>query len=229
MASFRAARELGADAIEFDVHATVDGHLVVVHDYDLARTTSGSGFVRERDLNYVRSLSAGAWFDPAFAGEQVPLLSEVLAMEDLDFELEVKGLPTETLIAGIADAIAKAGVAGRVELTGFHYVALAQLRTLLPDSRFGLFAPPFTPWMGDRLYQQIITESARCGGFDVVHVLAGRLSGLDVEGLHASGLQLHAADPVTAEELAAAFGHADQLTTDDPESGLRLRSHACGY
>jgi glycerophosphoryl diester phosphodiesterase len=62
MAAFRAARELGADAVEFDVHATSDGHLVVVHDYDLSRTTSGTGLVHERELAYVRSLSAGAWF-----------------------------------------------------------------------------------------------------------------------------------------------------------------------
>ena len=50
MAAFYAARDLGADAIEFDVHLTEDGHLVVVHDYDLARTTSGAGYVFESSL-----------------------------------------------------------------------------------------------------------------------------------------------------------------------------------
>lgn len=61
------AWEEEADVIEFDVHATADGHLVVIHDYDLARTTSGKGVVHERDLAYVRSLSGGACFDEEFA------------------------------------------------------------------------------------------------------------------------------------------------------------------
>ncbi len=82
--------------------------------------------------------------------------------------------------------------------------------------------------MSDRLYQQIITETARCGSFHVVHVAAGRLSGRDAERLHASGLQLHAADPVTTEELVTALERADQLTTGDPENVLRLRSYDGG-
>lgn len=47
MAAFRAAIELGADGIEFDVHLTSDGQLVVIHDAMLDRTTSGSGPVFE--------------------------------------------------------------------------------------------------------------------------------------------------------------------------------------
>ena len=33
IAAFRAARDLGADGIELDVHATWDGELAVIHDY----------------------------------------------------------------------------------------------------------------------------------------------------------------------------------------------------
>jgi glycerophosphoryl diester phosphodiesterase len=227
MAAFSAARELGADAIEFDVHATADGHLVVLHDYDLARTTSGTGLVHECELAYVRSLSAGAWFGDDFADAQVPLLAEVLEMQDVDFELEVKGLPTPALISGVVDAVRQAGVAERVELTGYHYVALMQLGQQLPESRLGLFPQRFAPWMTGHLYEQIVSQTALCGSFDVVHVPAPLLPKVDVERLHAVGLQLHAADPTTTEELIAALGQADQLTTDDPEAALRLRSDTC--
>jgi glycerophosphoryl diester phosphodiesterase len=224
MAAFRAAAGLGADAIEFDVHATADGHLVVVHDYDLARTTSGTGLVHERDLAYVRGLSAGGWFAERFATERVPLLAEVLELEDIDFELEVKGLPSADLVSGVADAVANAQVAERVELTGHHQVALVALRQRLGECRFGLFAPAFAPWMTDALYQEIVTHTARCGGFDTVHVPAPHVGRIDVERLHACGLRLHAADPATTDELALAITPSDQLTTDDPEEALRLRS-----
>jgi glycerophosphoryl diester phosphodiesterase len=45
LAAFVAARELGADAIELDVHATRDGELVVIHDYDVSSTTSAKGLI----------------------------------------------------------------------------------------------------------------------------------------------------------------------------------------
>jgi len=54
MAAFLGACDLGVDGIEFDVHQTSDGSLVVIHDYDLGRTTDGSGLVHEHELSYVR-------------------------------------------------------------------------------------------------------------------------------------------------------------------------------
>jgi len=179
---------------------------------------------RERDVAYIRTLSAGAWFAERFEGERVPLLAEVLELEHLEFELEVKGLPTPALVSGIVDAIGNAGVAGRVELTGFHSVALTALRPQLPDSRFGLFAPARAPWMTDHLYQQILTHTALMGRFDTVHVPASLVESIDVARLHSCGLRLHAADPATTGELISAVTCSDQLTADDPGEALRLRS-----
>lgn len=222
MRAFLAARDLGADAIEFDVHMTVDGHLVVTHDYDLARTTSGNGLVHERDLGYVRSLSAGAWFGEEFAAEPVPLLDEVLALDGLDFELEVKGLPTERLVAGIAHAVRNADVLDRVTFTGFHLLALARLRAELPSASFGLFPPSHQPWMSDQLYEQIATETAIGAGFDVVHIPSQLLDKVNVERLHGRGLLVQAAGATTPEQLAAAVARdVDSLTTDDPDLAVR--------
>jgi glycerophosphoryl diester phosphodiesterase len=59
LASMRAAFEAGASVVELDVHATSDGQLVVFHDERLECRTNGSGAVRERPLEYLRSLDAG--------------------------------------------------------------------------------------------------------------------------------------------------------------------------
>jgi len=77
---------------------TSDGAPVVIHDYELARTTSGIGYVHELTADNVCSLDAGLWFDKRFAGEQVPLLEEVLSLERINFELEVKGVPSLRLM-----------------------------------------------------------------------------------------------------------------------------------
>lgn len=80
MAAFRAAVELGASAVELDVQQSLDGELVVMHDDTVERTTDGGGLVGELSLAELQALDAGSWFSAEFAGEQVPLLREVLAL-----------------------------------------------------------------------------------------------------------------------------------------------------
>ena len=57
--SFKAAIEAGVDAIEFDVHPTCDGRLVVTHDDTLERCSNGSGPVHDRTLAELRKLDFG--------------------------------------------------------------------------------------------------------------------------------------------------------------------------
>lgn len=67
------------------------GDIVVVHGFDLNRTTNGVGLVHELTTDYVRSLDAGSWWLADFSGERVPLLNEVLAFDEIHFEIELKG------------------------------------------------------------------------------------------------------------------------------------------
>lgn len=54
----------GADALELDVHATADGHLVVCHDGTVDRTTDGSGLISRMDLDDLRRLDNAFWWVP---------------------------------------------------------------------------------------------------------------------------------------------------------------------
>lgn len=64
LAAMEHAVEVGATAIELDVHATADGHLVVCHDTTVDRTTEGSGAISELTLDQLRSLDPSYWFIP---------------------------------------------------------------------------------------------------------------------------------------------------------------------
>ena len=77
--AFIAAWELGM-AIEFDVHLSRDGELVVIHDPTLDRTTDGSGAVADHDLTALKSVDAGSWRGKEFAGERILTLDETLAL-----------------------------------------------------------------------------------------------------------------------------------------------------
>ena len=70
MSAFRGALELGLDAIETDVRMTLDGHLVLIHDRSIARTTNGEGNVDEMTLEELRSFDAGFWKGPEHVGRR---------------------------------------------------------------------------------------------------------------------------------------------------------------
>lgn len=86
LAAFRSAiDDWGADMLELDVHLTADGHVVVIHDPTVDRTTDGSGPVAGHTLEELQALDAGYRFldragSPSFRGRgvMIPTLEEVL-------------------------------------------------------------------------------------------------------------------------------------------------------
>ena len=86
--AFAAAAELGADAVELDVHY-VHGKLLVIHDDTLDRTTSGRGPLSSLSLAELRALDAGG-------GHPMPYLEEVFDAlpKELGVNVELKGAGT---------------------------------------------------------------------------------------------------------------------------------------
>lgn len=60
--AFERAHRLGADVLEMDLHMTADGHVVVMHDEEVDRTTDGHGSVEDMTLSDVKRLDAAHWF-----------------------------------------------------------------------------------------------------------------------------------------------------------------------
>lgn len=59
LASFQKALDLGANAVEFDVHVCATGELVVFHDFTLDRLTNSSGEVYKATLAHIKQLEVG--------------------------------------------------------------------------------------------------------------------------------------------------------------------------
>lgn len=88
LAGFARAAALGVHAVELDVHF-VHGHLLVIHDDTLDRTTSGSGPLAAPGIERLRTLDAGG-------GNPIPILEEVFEAlpADLGINVELKGRDT---------------------------------------------------------------------------------------------------------------------------------------
>jgi glycerophosphoryl diester phosphodiesterase len=54
--AFKTALDRGADALEMDLHITLDGHVVTIHDSTVDRTTDGTGCVVAHTLAELREL-----------------------------------------------------------------------------------------------------------------------------------------------------------------------------
>lgn len=106
------AREIGVDLIEIDVHLTADEQLVVIHDSIIGRTAWGAAGrnICEMTLSEVQTLDAGSWFSEDFAGETIPTLAEVLAMDlgstGLMIEVKRGHCPLEPLAAAVIKSVA---------------------------------------------------------------------------------------------------------------------------
>lgn len=81
--AFEYAIAYGMDMIEVDVQQTADGRYVVLHDYDVADQTDGTGLVATMTYEQATSLNAadnddwrGSEYDPTY----VPGLEQVLAL-----------------------------------------------------------------------------------------------------------------------------------------------------
>ncbi len=78
VAAFDEAIRLGAKAVEFDLRATAEGMLVVLHDETVDRTTNGKGRVSEIEWSDLIRLDAGSWIHGRFAAARIPSLEEAL-------------------------------------------------------------------------------------------------------------------------------------------------------
>jgi len=216
------AAELGAPWVEFDVKLTADGHLVLMHDETLERTTNGQGPVAAASWSAIRKLDAGAWFGPAFAGERVPDLEETIALLaelGLGANVEIKPCPGRERETGAAVALAVARLWPRSlpppVLSSFAEESLAAARDAAPALLRGLLVTDIPPDWPARL--------ARLGCASL-HAGERQLLRPAVEEVKQRGVPMLAYTANTREraELLWSWG-VDCVATDWPE---RLRPAA---
>ena len=115
---------LGAEFVEMDLQRTRDGHIVLMHDKSVDRTTNGHGRVTDLTWDELRELDAGA-------GERIPLLEEVLKSAN-----DRVGLILECITPGLGVEIwrrvASSGFRGQVIFASFLHREIRAIRDLDP-------------------------------------------------------------------------------------------------
>ena len=120
------ALELGAPWVEIDVFY-IDGHLVVIHDSRLERTTNGSGHVLDKPFSYLRTLDAGD-------GEKIPTLEEVLDLmaARAGINIELKGPGTaEPVVRLLREKLTQNRYEEKILLSSFDHDEIAKAKQMV--------------------------------------------------------------------------------------------------
>ncbi len=125
-AAFELAIAQGADVVECDVRRTADGALLILHDAEVDRTTSGSGALREMSAVAARALDAGD-------GQAMPTLAEVLdlARGRVRVNVDIKEID---IVAPTVQAVRDAEMVESVTFISFLPEVWEQLERLTPEN-----------------------------------------------------------------------------------------------
>jgi glycerophosphoryl diester phosphodiesterase len=138
--SFRAAVASGVQYLEFDIHMTHDGEIVVAHDEHLARMCGLERKIPEITYAELAKADAGRMFTLDGAtfpfrekGIRVPRLAEVLAeFPTLRMIVEVKQI-APSVVEPMLEVIDRAGMRRNVLVASEHQEPLDEVRKLAPE------------------------------------------------------------------------------------------------
>jgi len=222
--SFRHTAGLAVEQVEFDIHPTADGQIVVIHDATLERTTNGAGPVAARTLAELRNLTiAGTAADRIMT---LPEVVEVFRSTGIALRMEVKSDVGHQSYSGLLDHALRlldaAGMRGRTVVTSFLAPIVGeamQAPGLL--GRIWLVAPV----MMDDAGLEGVVAVAEAHGIGHVGIRANRLDGRVLAHLRAAGLGVGAWAVNDADAVRRMLDlGVEVFTTDIPTTALALRA-----
>ncbi len=220
LASVELAWQLGADAVEIDVHLTRDRRIVVIHDPTTDRTAGRHWEVAATHSSCLRRLDVGRYKHPRFTGERIPYLEEILPTIPSGRQLFIEIKSGPGILDPLAEMLAGSNQRAQAVLIGFNIDTMAAAKKLLPE------VPAY--WLHDKRvfasYDPSLVRQAQACGMDGLDVHWTGLNRRFSRAVKAAGLKLYVwtvDDPVQARRLQA-LG-ADGITTNCPG---RLKSVA---
>lgn len=223
LAAFRKAIELKPDMMECDVRRCKDGHIVVIHDPKVDRTTNGAGAVADMSLAEIKELDAGSRFGPEFAGERIPTLEELLDLvkgSGVRLIIEIKEQHLEDDVVAM---VRKRDMSPDVFIASFQYPIGVRLPELDPEIRFiPLIGLPHK--VGEEEAVRLADEAAAVNG-SIFGVNYTAITPALVRATHAANMQLMAWTVDDEENIRSMVEMGlDVIASNDPALLLRVLS-----
>ncbi len=219
--AFEQAIQKGADGIELDVKLTADGHVVVIHDSKVERTTDGRGHVAFLTLEALRRLDAGKWFGEKFSGAKVPLLEEVFETVGRDkiinIELKNYSSPFNDLVPKVCELIRRHNNQEQIILSSFYASSLKVASQVFPEVSRALLAMPGPAGLWARSFGFMF------GDYHALHPHTSNTTREQVQRAHRIKRRIHVWTVNAPEEITRMRDWGvDGIITDDPETAVRV-------
>ncbi len=233
LTAFQRATALGIVYIELDVHLSRDGHVVVIHDETLERTTNGHGLVREHSLAELQELDAGYHFT-FDAGKTFPFRGQGVAISTLadvlrrfphvrfTVEIKQKEPPIEEQVIAV---VRECGMADTLVLSSEHDSVVAGVRSLASDIATNCSAGEVLAFMQRISTQQLGDYHPPSRAFQI----PPKYEGIDlvtpqtVAAIHELGAEVHVWTINDRQEMERLFGlGVDGMMSDFPSRLLEV-------
>ena len=148
--AFKEAIRLKADAVEFDVQETVEGEIVIIHDYNTLRTAGTEGIVEQMTLKELKKLNFGN-------GEQIPTLLELieLAKDKISLNCEIK---VEGIAKKIIHIFQDADILDSTIISSFLHEELIKIQKIEPQLKLATLVPTEAGKFSDWNYKEKLID-----------------------------------------------------------------------
>jgi glycerophosphoryl diester phosphodiesterase len=223
--AFRNSAVLAVDFIEFDIHRSRDGMLLVHHDALLGRTAAGTGAIADMDWAELRQVAL-----LGTQSETIPGLAEVLDIlgpSGIKLRVELKTRQDGSRYPGIEAEIVRAlrdrGLLDRTTFTSFDLATLTDLAAIAPGR-------PLIWLIGDKLLAapmrdvHALCKQARAAGVQEIAIRFSQVRESDAAACREEVVRLgyYAVHDEQAIRQAFAAGVV-AFTTDRPDLAIALR------
>jgi len=221
--AFENTARLPVQQVEFDIHPSADGRLVVIHDATFDRTAEATGPVAGRSWAEIEAVVLKG------TGGQRPLLLEelieIFRPTDITLRCEIKvdakGDPYPGLPARVIDALTQAGMIERSIVTSFQLASVAEAAGLASlKGAVWLVAPAVLRDIGGAENAARLAEHRMIPAIGLHH---GTLDADTVTRMRRRGIGIGGWGCKESPEIRKMFElGVDVFTTDRPDLALEI-------
>ena len=161
LSAFKKAIELKADYIEFDVHQSIDGEIVIMHDANTYRITGHFGSIKDMTLEELKQLDCGD-------GERIPTLRELIKLAKgkigLNCEVKARGLDKQLVNILNDEEMIESTI-----ISSFKHDVLLRIQKLEPRIKLASLEPTRTGWIKSWLSRKKLISIAINNAFYAIN------------------------------------------------------------
>jgi len=222
MLAFEKAIEVGCEGIEFDVHFSKDGKLVIVHDETIDRTSNQNGFVKDLTYEELCQADFSYKFQKEYGFQRIPTLEEYLELvkdKDIITNIELKTGIFEYpgIEQAVYDLIRKYDLRDKMIISSFNHYSVMRMKEIDPGIKCGLLTESWLIKAGEYV--------KKCG-VECFHPIGTMLNPETVKEVRDNGIEINTWTVNKPEEVDYMINlGVDGIIGNNPDvTGRRLKA-----